>query len=359
MRKIYKYLIVAAALLVLLLCSVFSVGAATSKYYKYIDDFSQINFVRWSVWDLEAGFRTTTDKAAFSGKALNEWEFAVYAAIPSKDKYHDIMAFSFNITPSSEFITRIDPGKNYTFIIYAGQDGTYSQPVISEFKTLQVKFEDSNGNLAVSEIQDCPTVTEDNKQWSWCTVPATQIAKISDVHRIWIEYTFDQPYDYTKPEAQTVGCILGSQALVTIEDPSTEEILGAIDQMKNDITGSIEESTDKITNGWDPDPVKPEGSESVDEMEDLEDQIMDGSQAGIDSGNEVLDGFDGALANFRGGFLFLIGIFNLLFENTWLTYVLQVSLALGLIGFILNLVPSIGAKLSRDERRAERRQKGG
>lgn len=140
---------------------------------------------------------------------------------------------------------------------------------------------------------------------------------------------------------------------------STDQINKKIDASTNKITGEIEASTNKITNGWVSNPKAPAGSEVVGDAENLENQIMSDAQSGVDQGNSLLTGFSGALTAFRGGFLFITGIYNLLFDVSWVNTLIQIGLALGAIAFVLGLSSTLASRLSRSEKGSKGSKKGG
>lgn len=354
-------MIAVSVILVLLLCSVMSVGAATTREMTFINSLDDVVRVGWYgtpiIYD-EDGLPTFGEVGwvfsdPYSGVKVNDKEYAIYAGAPDPSTMTHIRGFAISVKPSSSFIRTLQPDKDYTFKFRVGQDGTYSQPEISEYAEAFVGLQDSNGKVAWSPRYSFPTVEQDNKQWLYVTVPADQLRTISDIDQISFTVDFLNSPDIFHPDFSSIGFLMYSFASVTISDPDVEEILGGINKSTNQITGAINDSTDKITNGWDPKPEKPQGSEKVDEMSDLEDQILAGSQEGVDLGNESLLGLNDFFATFADGFMFFIGIFNLLFTNSWITRILQISLAIGLIAFVLNIVPSIGSKISSDERRAE------
>lgn len=129
---------------------------------------------------------------------------------------------------------------------------------------------------------------------------------------------------------------------------------GYIDQ----ITGQIQDSTDKITDGWDPKPERPEGADKVDDVGNLEDQIGENSQAGIDEADKLFDDFAGTLEILYPGLLFITGLFNtMLGEFSFFRSLLLIGLVLGIIGFILNLSSTIASRLGRADRDRDQREK--
>lgn len=96
---------------------------------------------------------------------------------------------------------------------------------------------------------------------------------------------------------------------------------------------------EEITHGWDPDPTPPPGSDSFNDLNNLESGLDSAVSGGIDEGSSLLSGFSKSLTSFRGAATFLIGVFNTFIDIGWLKTIIVVCLALGLIGFILNFAP--------------------
>lgn len=114
-----------------------------------------------------------------------------------------------------------------------------------------------------------------------------------------------------------------------------------------------QQATDEIVNGWDPDPEKPSGSDKFDDLDDLEQEVEGSTQDGISQGESILNSLSSNLASFSSAFIFVTGLFNLFLGVGWIPTLLEVSLALGLIAFILNIVPSIGRAIDRHRNKKE------
>lgn len=119
-----------------------------------------------------------------------------------------------------------------------------------------------------------------------------------------------------------------------------------------------EAATDQITNGWTPKPQKPAGSGTVDSTNELEEQIGENAQEGIDESNKLFNGFGGTLELLSSGLIFVTGVFNTMIDKmSFFESLAIIGLVLGIIGFILNLVPSIGSRLGRADRDRDRKEK--
>lgn len=143
-----------------------------------------------------------------------------------------------------------------------------------------------------------------------------------------------------------------------VQDDQTGALTDAIDSSAEKIEGAIENSTDTLVNGWNPQPQKPSGSGTVESTNDLEHQISQNAQAGIDQSNSLFGSFGDTMSILTSGMIFVTGLFNtMLSKMQFLESLAIIGLVLGIIGFILNLVPSIGSRLSRSDRDRERKEK--
>lgn len=140
---------------------------------------------------------------------------------------------------------------------------------------------------------------------------------------------------------------------------SSDEYALLMNNIETDkITGQIQDSTDQITNGWDPKPERPEGADKVDDVGNLEEQIGENSQAGLDEADKLFDDFAGTLEILYPGLLFITGLFNtMLGEFSFFRSLLLIGLALGIIGFILNLSNTIAGRLRRSDAEREREER--
>lgn len=339
MRKLYKYLIVVAALLAFLLCSVLPVGAV-SRYGTVTADKAH-TFGLWTkpwdtiiIWDIETIYwknrlqirphfveSTThphkTELSQFSFNSLY-WSF-------------DLSKSDFDFDPLYGYHIRFNLvnwfGRDYTDSYYYWKFGLYDYA--GEGTT--------DDGLLVSGVRDGGSENGDLYSFD-IYLDKEQLARYTNNFEFYFDITFSDHYVPATAEPYL------SLSDITYSSLTAEEEL--IVDSGNQITASVEEATNTIIHGWTPDPEKPAGSESVDDMTDIEQEIMEGSQEGIDTGNNILSNVADYLENWEKGFIFVIGIFNLIFPNIWINSLIQIGLALGLIAFILNIVPSIARKIS-------------
>lgn len=155
-----------------------------------------------------------------------------------------------------------------------------------------------------------------------------------------------------------VGDIDGDNTWPAGEKRNTLSGYFNINQIYYRVVTASEASTDTLVNGWTPKPQKPSGSGTVESTNDLEHQISQNAQAGIDQSNSLFGSFGDTMSILTSGMIFVTGLFNtMLGKMQFLESLAIIGLVLGIIGFILNLVPSIGSRLSRSDRDRERKEK--
>lgn len=335
MKRIYKLLIVCAASLVLLLCSVVGVSA------KSVDVPA---FEIYGTHSYSYNGETSTLMHSFTPRnGIIEKVSEIYSpAYVSNGSAITITAkLEFTPTESDIFIQSGDSTelsfKNIfteTVLHYDGAKHWYS----NYSKRLLLFYSDGT-------MEYIDNVSGNDTNFVFTFTPKKNVVSF--------EYICSRPITVTSGTTFYIQGALGEWGGDTTHELSidqTSEEAGLL----GDINNSVQEGTDQITNGWTPNPEKPAGSGSVDDMTDIEQEIVDGSQEGIDSGNQVLSNFGGFLENWREGFIFVIGLFNILFANTWINSLIQIGLALGLIAFILNIAPSIARKISSGKKGGEK-----
>ena len=87
---------------------------------------------------------------------------------------------------------------------------------------------------------------------------------------------------------------------------------------------------------------KPVGSSGIVDVDDLEDYLKDNTSDGREEADEVMNEAPNLLLSHLSGFLFMATVIEVIYSAGWIRGILTVSLALGLFGFITNLVVSVG-----------------
>lgn len=201
-------------------------------------------------------------------------------------------------------------------------------------QTVGVQLIDTYGNVAGGTANIRPAA-EDPRQNTTVIISTEELAKISDVKTIRFVYRASPDSDGFPAKSQFW---FQASASITYNDYGAGEI-----------AGSIQDSTDKITGGWNSDPQKPAGSDKVDELTGIENQLDQEISGGVQSGLDILQRFNIYVEKFEQPLLFIMGMFTDFFEVSWLTDLVTVSLSLGVIVFLLNLAPSVASRMHRDD----------
>ncbi|MBE6767501.1 MAG: hypothetical protein E7549_01145 [Ruminococcaceae bacterium] len=146
---------------------------------------------------------------------------------------------------------------------------------------------------------------------------------------------------------------MSTQAIVDSIQNQTDQITGSIDGLGDQIGGSIENSTDQIINGWDGGSTSPDGSDVVGDLENIENDLLSGAQAGLDSLGDFFTDTTTFLTSISQGFVAVNTIFVSAVGIDVFSSILTVSLSLGLFSFLLGVVPGIVSSFSS---RAERQK---
>lgn len=88
-------------------------------------------------------------------------------------------------------------------------------------------------------------------------------------------------------------------------------------------------------------PSAPVGSDSVGDLGDLEDDLFNSAQDGLDQADNIFNNAPGIVALYSSGFLFMANVIEHFSSAGWISGILTVSLALGLLGFIANIAVAV------------------
>ena len=103
-----------------------------------------------------------------------------------------------------------------------------------------------------------------------------------------------------------------------------------------------------------PSYTPPSGEDSFTDLDGAEQELAGQNQEGLDVAGAIIGDF--TLQQFASGLTALVSIYNVLLPRLgWLNALISVSLALGIVSFLLNLVPSIAGKLSGSSRSNSRK----
>lgn len=324
MKRIYKILIAVCVMVSVLLCCCFSVGAARYES-QFIGDSSKISYFRYTDINGEE-YHVDNFQWSWNGSRFSTW-FTSPGASSNIDIYNVLIAME----PDEDFIYYLDKQKYYTFSFYAGMVG--GSATLVPFSNIAVALKDSSGNISVSTNSSLYTSGSDHK-WYSVTFSPEQLKKIDNISLVQFQYVFDPP---VASNNTFFRFDFNSNILITETYPAVDEI-----------TGAISDSTDKITGGWTPAPDVPEGSESVGELDSIEQELQSSSEEGISAGLSMITSIPDTIFKFRPGLMFFISMSNEIMQIEWLTTLLTIGLSIGIVAFLLNISGSIFSKVSRD-----------
>lgn len=82
---------------------------------------------------------------------------------------------------------------------------------------------------------------------------------------------------------------------------------------------------------------KPNGSDAVGDLGNIEDELMDSAQEGMDKADVIFNDAPNIFALYASGFLFMATVIERIASAGWISNIITVSLALGLVAFIVNI----------------------
>lgn len=225
-----------------------------------------------------------------------------------------------------------------------------------------VLLSDDNSNTDdISIWNDATPISTNGHQVTDYTFSQKQMSTLDNISKVRFQYFFDHAIDddvqciwfshYMRIEQTSDEIIAAKQSTGILGnkiDQSTNIIKGHIDDATDKITGEIQDSTDQILHGWDPNPEVPPGSESVGELGSVEQQLQDSSQEGIDAGLSMISGLGQTITRFNSGLMFFVSFSNRIMQIEWLSSLLTIGLAIGIVAFLLNISGSIFSKISRE-----------
>ncbi len=140
---------------------------------------------------------------------------------------------------------------------------------------------------------------------------------------------------------------MSTQAIVDSIQDQTDQITDSIDGLGDQIGGSIQDSTDEIINGWNGDAATPDGDDVVGELEDVENDLLSGAQAGLDSLGDFFTDTTTFLNSISQSFVAVNSIFLRVIGIDVFSSILTVSLSLGLFSFVLGVVPTLVSRAGK------------
>lgn len=222
----------------LLSCSIFSVGAKSVTTSTFINDLSDVVHIRYH--NVHGEYY---DKAPYYG-GMTGTNYSLYGYLPYEEGLFQIDSWIVRIDCDDNWFYALDSHKDYTLTFRFGQGASFSEPTESEFTSVGISLIDSNKNYVQKNVTP-PKVSQSDTQWVAITFTPKELKQIQNVDEVQIyASTYPNIYDYRT----NIGMLIQSYADVTIEDPTTDAIMGGIQQGTNQITGEIQQSTDEIKN---------------------------------------------------------------------------------------------------------------
>ena len=121
---------------------------------------------------------------------------------------------------------------------------------------------------------------------------------------------------------------------------SSQALLELLEKFMGALSADIAEQTEELTNGWKGGGFSSDGSGLTD-YEGAEKDLLNSQQSALDQSTSILNGVGGSLSKFQNGFIVVGNIFNQLIGVEWVDTLITVSLALGIVAFLLNITPSL------------------
>lgn len=308
MQKYKKPLIAVAICTVFLFCfSIMGAAAPTTYQSTFIGDdpASQIGTVFWADDDGNqylVGPNARNVNIAGNGRVVLGFTVSgsAVATVPCKTVLIEWL-------PADSFIYNIDPEKYYTFVFSVS-----TASIDPDAAAMALK--DSNGNI-VSILADESSAGSGATNFTFTFSPES-MSHLENIVSIQFQYRFETGFTgYFRVDTSPY-------AIVTVEDPTLDAIEGFIQ-------------------GWTPDAKPPSGAEDFDELESQEGAILGGVNDGLIQGQNLINGLVNNLSYFNAGFVIITGITNLVLNNnTFLTYLLSISLGIGIFVFLLGIAPS-------------------
>ena len=224
----------------LLSCSVFSAAAKSEYTSVFLNDLSDVQFIRWGNAHGE-----TFDKEAYSVKVNSAGEAQLYAAMPYNEGFFQVDNWIVVIKPDPEWFYNLDESKDYHLTFLIGQDGTYSDPETSQYTKVGIALKDSNGNL-IDKVKEPPLVSVNNKQYTWIHFYANDLKRLDNIAQIQIQCSI---YPYVYQNQNTVGMIIQSYAWIDETDPTLDAIQGGLQDNADQITEELQNNANQITQG--------------------------------------------------------------------------------------------------------------
>ena len=166
---------------------------------------------------------------------------------------------------------------------------------------------------------------------------------------------------------ESLNLTLSISSLYRLQEQTgkTNEILSAVEkkleqngQKLDDVISGIDqngEKLDEIING-EVEPVRPEGSDSIDSLEKIEDDLLNSAGDGLSDYQQYIDDSLTVIEGHIPAFAMMSMVFDSFINVGWLRGIFVISLSLGIFGYLVN----IAFKAAGDAKsKSARNSKGG
>lgn len=124
------------------------------------------------------------------------------------------------------------------------------------------------------------------------------------------------------------------------------------DRIIRDKLSNIEQAINGPAN-----PIVPDGQDTIDKTEDLENEILDSIMDGLNAGNEIFDGLLDTILEYSTSILAVGQIFMVFEMIPFFKALVLISLSLSIISILFNILPSLGRSINDSS--SSKKQKGG
>lgn len=238
----------------------------------------------------------------------------------------------------------------------------YAYPPITFQRSLVVYYMDASGNLISFDTLDLGIVTSgsnysSNYYVSECDV-TFQINKPNNAYACYFEHRilFTEGTTYTATISGNISdlyLIFSISSLYRLQAES-----GRTNELLDEVSSQLEANGDKldeIING-EVEPTPPAGSGSVGDLDDLESGLRDDSQAGLDQGLAMQQSALDIFSQYASAFAVSGLIFNTFANIPFFSFILYISVALGIFGLLVNLGVDASLASSRAKKRDQKQQ---
>ena len=128
-----------------------------------------------------------------------------------------------------------------------------------------------------------------------------------------------------------------------------QAMFGETNELIDEVNKQLEENgqkLDDIINGS-VTPEAPNGSDTLDDFMDAENELLDQTQDGFDQAVNIFNQAPGIIALYGSAFFFVSSVIEIIATAGWIQGIVIISISLGLIAFIINMTATALNRLSK------------